>query len=119
MTAAPLADQIRCVERELALRRNVYAKRVRSGYMPEADAQRELEQMRAVLETLHEVGTLRAGLRDAKLDVMEVTAAADTLKAQAEDADRLTNEALRRAAAAEERAAAALAEVARLQEQHR
>ena len=101
MSAVPLADQIRCVERELALRRNVYEKRVRNGYMKEEDAQRELAAMRAVLETLHEVGSLREALKEAKADVMEMQAAADTLTKQAESADRLTDVALRRAAAAE------------------
>ena len=47
-----LADQIRCVGRELGLRRNVYPKWVASGRMNQADADREIAAMEAVLATL-------------------------------------------------------------------
>jgi hypothetical protein len=46
-----LADQITCVRREITLRRAVYPRRVASGRMSQASAERELELMRAVLAT--------------------------------------------------------------------
>ncbi len=48
----PLADQIRCVGREIGLRRNVYPKWVASGRMKQQDADREIAAMEAVLATL-------------------------------------------------------------------
>lgn len=48
----PLAEQIRCVGREIGLRRNVYPKWVASGRMKQQDADREIAAMEAVLATL-------------------------------------------------------------------
>lgn len=48
----PLAAQIACVRREIALRRNVFAKRVNAGQMQPALARRELDAMQAVHDTL-------------------------------------------------------------------
>lgn len=48
----PLADQIACVRREIAMREAVYPRRVHAGKMPERMARREIETMKAVLETL-------------------------------------------------------------------
>jgi hypothetical protein len=45
-------EQIACVKREVAMRRNVYAKRLKSGQMTQAAADLELERMSAVLDTL-------------------------------------------------------------------
>jgi hypothetical protein len=50
-----IADQIKCVERELALRRNVYPKWVQRGKLTQAKADHELEAMAAVLDTLRRV----------------------------------------------------------------
>ena len=47
-----LADQIYCVGREIGLRRNVYPKFEASGRMKQADADREIAAMEAVLATL-------------------------------------------------------------------
>lgn len=47
-----LADQIKCVERELALRRSAYPKWIRSGRMKQETADREIATMKAVLESL-------------------------------------------------------------------
>lgn len=58
-----LSEQIQCVRRELALRQNVYARRIRSGQMNEAGANRELMRMRAVLTTLE--GLWDAHIREA------------------------------------------------------
>jgi hypothetical protein len=48
----PLAEQIKCVERELALRRSAYPKWVAIQRMTQTTADRELAAMAAVLETL-------------------------------------------------------------------
>jgi hypothetical protein len=48
----PLELQIKCVRRELALRRNVYPVRVRARKMNGAEAAEEIERMEAVLATL-------------------------------------------------------------------
>ena len=45
-------DQIACVAREIAMRRRVYRKRVESFQMDGDHAEREIETMEAVLETL-------------------------------------------------------------------
>ncbi|MBX7132582.1 MAG: hypothetical protein K1X67_07910 [Fimbriimonadaceae bacterium] len=51
----PIHDQIKCVEREIALRRSVYARRVSSGSMTQEAADREIATMEAVLDTLRTV----------------------------------------------------------------
>lgn len=48
----PLADQVRCVEREVALRERLYPDFVARRRMTPADSKRELVRMRAVLRTL-------------------------------------------------------------------
>lgn len=48
----PLADQIKCVGREIGLRKNVYPRRVVRGQMTDDEATRELATMEAVYETL-------------------------------------------------------------------
>jgi hypothetical protein len=48
----PLTEQIRCVGRELGLRRNVYPKFAAGGRMKQAEADREIAAMEAVLSTL-------------------------------------------------------------------
>jgi membrane carboxypeptidase/penicillin-binding protein PbpC len=48
----PLARQIACVERELKMRRRVYARWVQDGRMPQAKADSEMAEMEAVLATL-------------------------------------------------------------------
>jgi hypothetical protein len=56
MTGQPigvsLADQIRCVGRELGMRRTVYPKFIASGRMKQDEADREIERMDAVYATL-------------------------------------------------------------------
>lgn len=49
-----LEDQIRCVERELRMRRKVYPGQVAQGRLRAADAARETWAMQAVLDTLRE-----------------------------------------------------------------
>lgn len=51
-------DQIKCVERELALRRVVYPRRQALGKMTETTARLETTRMEAVLETLKRVRLL-------------------------------------------------------------
>ena len=47
-----LTEQIRCVQREIAMRQNVYPRRVSSGHMSQKLADLEIARMQAVLETL-------------------------------------------------------------------
>lgn len=47
-----LVEQIKCIERELALRASVYKKRIAEGKMSVSKAEREMATMRAVLYTL-------------------------------------------------------------------
>lgn len=51
----PLAAQIACVERELALRRRVYPRWVTTGKLTEGKANAEIKGMQAVLDTLRAV----------------------------------------------------------------
>lgn len=48
----PLEVQIACVEREIRMRERVYPNRVAGGTMTQGKADREMEQMNAVLKTL-------------------------------------------------------------------
>ena len=50
-----LSEQIKCVGRELYLRRNVYRKWVKDGRMTRQVADREIETMEAVLATLQKL----------------------------------------------------------------
>ena len=52
MTVITIADQVKCVERELAMRKNVYPKWVAAGKMREETANMEISRMEAVLRTL-------------------------------------------------------------------
>jgi hypothetical protein len=46
-------QQISCIRRELAIREVVYPKRIAAGKMKQAEADREIAAMRAVLATLY------------------------------------------------------------------
>ena len=48
----PLDEQIRCVEQEIAMRRRVYARRVSERRMSRAQADKQIGEMSAVLDTL-------------------------------------------------------------------
>lgn len=48
-------EQIRAVQREIAMRGNVFGKRVAAGRMTRAEADKEIANMQAVLETLERV----------------------------------------------------------------
>lgn len=52
MTAIPIARQVECIRRELKMRERVYPRWVAGEKMTQALADREIEAMRAVLETL-------------------------------------------------------------------
>lgn len=52
MSAYPIYQQILCVEREIKMRERVYPRFVGQGKMTQAQAEREIDIMRAVLETL-------------------------------------------------------------------
>lgn len=51
----PIGQQIQCVAREIKMRERCYPRWVAQQRMTEAEAQRELERMRAVLHTLQEL----------------------------------------------------------------
>ena len=53
-TRISLSEQIACVRREVRLRERVYPRRIAEGRMRQAEADRELVRMRAVLQTLEE-----------------------------------------------------------------
>lgn len=59
-TAQPptMSDQIACVRREIAMRRNVYPVWVKSGRLKEAEADRELERMQAVHDSLERLSRM-------------------------------------------------------------
>ena len=57
-----LDDQIKCVGREIALRKRVYPKLVGAGKMSKDTARDETRRMEAVLETLKEVKLEREAL---------------------------------------------------------
>lgn len=50
----PITDQVACVKRELAKRRHVYPRLVAAGKMQQADADREISRMQAVLATIED-----------------------------------------------------------------
>ncbi len=60
-----LDDQVKCVMRELAMRRNVYKRRLDKGQMSVVEAAKETAAMEAVLETLLSV----KAQREPKLDL--------------------------------------------------
>ena len=64
MPDVPIARQIACVKRELGMRRRVYPKRVADGRMTEADHQREVAEMEAVLATLEGVAKAARAAED-------------------------------------------------------
>lgn len=54
-TMISLSEQIRCVEREIGLRVRTYPRLVQSGRLADGEATRQLEAMRAVLDTLKQL----------------------------------------------------------------
>lgn len=76
----PHADQIKCIERELAMRRSVYANRVRDRKMTQATADTEIGRMEAVLATL-QGGNFRVTL---SIDRTDFDAVLDALRAHGE-----------------------------------
>lgn len=78
-----LAQQIACVRREIAMRENVYKRRVADGKMTQAKADGEVRAMQAVLATLQAVednaptierlkGALRQGAEFLEIDAADV-----------------------------------------------
>lgn len=59
-----LADQIRCADREVAMRKNVYPTRVSAGRMPQEEADRETEGMEAIARTLRWLSDYEELFRD-------------------------------------------------------
>jgi hypothetical protein len=50
-----IQDQLKCVRRELTMRERVYGRRVEAGKMTPGQAQREIDAMQAVVETLQRI----------------------------------------------------------------
>ena len=50
-----LADQLACARREVGMRERVYERRIVSGSMTQALADREIAAMRAIVETLEKL----------------------------------------------------------------
>ena len=48
----PIAEQIKCVEREIELRRRVYPRRIADRRMSQAQADKQIAAMSAVLDSL-------------------------------------------------------------------
>lgn len=53
-----LQEQIKCVEREIAMRRRVYPRWIFNNKMKQAQADLEIERMEAVLNTLQTLQTV-------------------------------------------------------------
>lgn len=49
-----MTEQIKCVEREISMRKRVYPRLVKNGKMKQEQADFELAAMEAVLDTLNE-----------------------------------------------------------------
>lgn len=63
----PIAAQIKCARRELAIRGQVYPGWVKRKRMTSEDAAKELDGMEAIVETLERVEKIEAFLSDPKL----------------------------------------------------
>lgn len=63
MSEISLKEQVRCVGRELGLRRNVYPKWIAKGRMTQEQADREIATMEAVYETLKRLEAESARVR--------------------------------------------------------
>jgi hypothetical protein len=63
-----LDDKIRCIARELALRRNVYPKWIAAGRMKQEAADREIAVMAAVLADLERERAVDKGMPSAPPD---------------------------------------------------
>jgi hypothetical protein len=67
-----LEDQIKCVRRELALRRTVYPGLIRSGRLHPEAAQQQIACMQAVLDTLTALVVLMQAVHDTLTPLVEV-----------------------------------------------
>lgn len=61
-------DQIKCVRREIAMRRQMYPKWVASGRLKKGQADHEIAAMEAVLATLDKVAVATATPRQGRID---------------------------------------------------
>lgn len=64
-----LTEQLACVRRELALRKNVYPGWVRNGRMTRDKAHHEIECMASVVETIEKMKNLEEVSNEIKADI--------------------------------------------------
>ena len=67
-----LKEQLKSAQRELAVRRNVYPKRLLAGSMRQESADHEIECMEAIVETLHRMWVLEADSEEIKRKASEL-----------------------------------------------
>ena len=71
MSEVTLERQLKCVAREIAMRRNVFRKRIARGDMRQDEAGEEIAAMEAVYATLQDVARLGAALVQSQADLAE------------------------------------------------
>jgi hypothetical protein len=62
------ADQIKCVEREIAMRRRVFPRLVERQKMSQGEADREIATMEAVLRTVQQSHYVATGIKPAQAE---------------------------------------------------
>lgn len=70
-----LTEQLACVKRELALRKNVYPAWVRNGRLTKEKAHDEIECMASVVETIEKMKNLEEVSNEIKADIARSTTA--------------------------------------------
>lgn len=77
MSDVTIDVQLKCVAREIALRRNVYRRRIEQGAMKPEEAQREITAMEAVYQSLLLLQAPRPELKDTYPVVLYFASEAD------------------------------------------
>lgn len=72
-----LTEQLACVRRELAVRKNVYPAWVRTGRMAKEKAHHEIECMASVVETIEKMKNLEEVSNEIKADLARGTTAGE------------------------------------------
>lgn len=77
-----LADQIAELRREVAMRRNVYPKRIGGGAMTQDDADRKIGAIEAAIATLRFIEQHRDGLRALVVELRQAPGSPDATSAR-------------------------------------